>query len=143
MARMDWTRIFVAAPGLRPTASEAFMPMRPTPKAAPSAAKPTCMFPVNSANIGINDIYISFLSVARRLPRLNTDKSAKFSRSVMSRLWAFLVLANQHGEDGGEQHEDQGLYETNQQFHEVKGDWQQPTEMGHQLGHGFEHIFAR
>ena len=27
MARIDWTRIFVAAPGLRPTASEAFKPM--------------------------------------------------------------------------------------------------------------------
>ena len=30
-----WTKTGVAAPGLRPTASTAFMPMRPTPKAAP------------------------------------------------------------------------------------------------------------
>src|SRR5437899_2459269 len=61
MARIDWTRIFVAAPGLRPTASDAFMPINPTPMAAPSAAKPTWTFPLSSANIGINDIF-TFLS---------------------------------------------------------------------------------
>jgi len=29
MARMDWTKTFVEASGLRPTASEAFMPIKP------------------------------------------------------------------------------------------------------------------
>src|SRR4051812_43883750 len=43
--RIDWTRIGVAAPGLRPTASEARPPMRPTPRAAPRAARPTWMLP--------------------------------------------------------------------------------------------------
>src|SRR5215475_3517132 len=48
MARIDWTRIFVEAPGLRPTAPEAVMPIKPTARAAPSAAKPTCMLPIIS-----------------------------------------------------------------------------------------------
>ena len=42
MARIAWTKIFVDAPGLRPTASEALTPINPTPTAAPNAAKPTC-----------------------------------------------------------------------------------------------------
>jgi hypothetical protein len=45
--------------GLRPTASEAFMPMKPTPNAAPKQARPMCRFPVISANIGVN-ICVSF-----------------------------------------------------------------------------------
>src|SRR3974390_1637079 len=101
IARIDWTRIFVPAPGLRPTASDAFIPMNPTPRAAPSAAKPTCMFPLSSANIGINDIYVvSFLALARRLPRLNTVKPAKFG-SMMRLPGFFVVLADQHGEHSG------------------------------------------
>src|SRR5215472_123129 len=100
MARIDWTRIFVAAPGLRPTASDAFIPMKPTPRAAPSAANPTCTFPLSSANMGINDIYVvSFLSVARWLPRLNTVKPAKF-KSVVRLPRFFIVLTDQHGEHG-------------------------------------------
>ena len=39
--RIACTRIGVAAPGFRPTASDAFMPMKPTPMAAPRAARPT------------------------------------------------------------------------------------------------------
>src|SRR5262245_11797553 len=46
MDRMDWTRTLVDEPGLRPTTSEAFMPIRPTAIAAPKAAKPTCTFPI-------------------------------------------------------------------------------------------------
>src|SRR5437899_12853038 len=67
--RMDWTKIFVAAPGLRPTAVEAAVPIKPTPTAAPAAARPTWMFPPNmlpllksaTANNGTIDIYPSFL----------------------------------------------------------------------------------
>src|SRR6185295_9985398 len=60
MARIDWTRIFVEAPGLRPTASEAFMPMKPTPRAAPRAARPTWMLPAISASMGLMVIRFAF-----------------------------------------------------------------------------------
>src|SRR3954453_16360997 len=45
MERIDCTSTFVDAPGLRPTALEADMPIIPTLMAAPKAAKPTWMFP--------------------------------------------------------------------------------------------------
>src|SRR5579863_10205852 len=108
IARMDCTRIGVAAPGLRPTASEAFIPMKPTPRAAPSAARPTCRFPLISANIGIN-ILFPFLFVAQRLPRLNTVKPPKF---LMMRLAVrvFLIMRHdQHSENRGQEHEHQRL----------------------------------
>src|SRR5215472_17682011 len=144
MARMDWTRIFVAAPGLRPTASEAFMPMKPTPRAPPNAASPTCMFPVSSANIGINDIYAFLSLLSRRLPRLNTVKPPKFCKLMGGggRFVPFFVCAFQHHEYRGQEHEDQRLNEPNQEFHKIKGYWQQPAEARHQGGHRFEHIFA-
>src|SRR4051812_19607575 len=63
---MDCTSTLVAAPGLRPTASEAFAPIRPTPRAAPSAANPTWRFPVNSASMCMDDIE-SYLSFANEL----------------------------------------------------------------------------
>src|SRR5215510_12760256 len=112
MARIDWTRILVAAPGLRPTASEAFMPINPTPSAAPSAANPTCRFPLISATIGINDIY-DFLSLAQRLPRLNTVKPLKSILSMLPGPMS-LVLANQHGKHRRQQHEHQCLNKTHQ-----------------------------
>src|ERR1039457_2468163 len=119
IARIACTRILVEAPGLRPTASEAFMPMNPTPRAAPSAARPTVRFPViPSANMGITiSIY---LSVAQRLPRLNTVKPLKFLNSVRCSSRLFVVHANQHRENGGEQHEHQRLDDPHQQFHEVE-----------------------
>src|SRR5580765_2065786 len=105
MARIDWTRIFVAAPGLRPTASEAFMPMRPTPSAAPSAANPTCRFPViPSANIGINDIYVFLSLLFSAAPAIEHGQAAEIlNHSMMSRLRAFLMLTDQHREDGGQE----------------------------------------
>src|SRR5438876_12386863 len=97
MARIDCTRILVEAPGLRPTASEAFMPINPTPRAAPSAARPTCRLPLISARMGIN-IRLSF-RFSQRLPRLNTVKPLKFLNLVlmMGLLLPFLVHADQHG----------------------------------------------
>src|SRR6266567_704468 len=92
--------------------------------------------------MGINNIYISFLSVARQLPRLNTVKPAKLSKSMVYCLVAFLMLANQHGEDGRQQHEDEGLDEPHKQFHEVKRDGQQPAKVWNYLGHRFEDVFA-
>src|SRR5215472_8384612 len=108
MARMDWTRIFVAAPGLRPTASEAFMPMNPTPSAAPSAAKPTWRFPLISANSGICVIYVAFLAYST-VPAIEHGRTAEILDSVMlgTRL-SFLMLANQQGKHRREQHEHQG-----------------------------------
>src|SRR6267143_5555410 len=90
MARMDWTRIFFAAPGLRPTASEAFMPLTPTPKAAPSAAKPTCTFPVSSANIGINDIYIFLSLLFSAAPAIEHGQAVEILKTNGQRLHALL-----------------------------------------------------
>src|SRR5438128_1328833 len=69
---------FPKAPGLRPTASEAFMPTSPTPMAEPSPQRPTWMLPLISANIGDTitfpfDVFV----VAQRLPRLNTVEPLK------------------------------------------------------------------
>src|ERR1035438_2563425 len=115
IARIACTRILVEAPGLRPTASEAFMPMNPTPMAAPSAAKPTCRLPVTpSANIGIN--ISSYLSLAQRLPRLNTVKPLKFIKSVGRASRLLVVHAHQHGEHRRQQHEHQRLHNSHQQL---------------------------
>src|SRR5580765_5470403 len=97
MARMDWTRIFVAAPGLRPTASEAFIPIKPTPTAAPSAAKPTCRLPVISANIGINDIYLLPFFAFPAAPAIEHGQTAEIFNSMMG-LGPLFMLADQHGE---------------------------------------------
>src|SRR6185369_8490190 len=104
--RMACTRIFVAAPGLRPTASEAFMPMKPTPRAEPKQASPMCRFPVISASNGVNILYAFVLfRFSRRLPRLNTVKPPK---SLVVGLVAGAVAmtivvmgANQQGEHRG------------------------------------------
>src|SRR5215471_7090617 len=119
MARIDWTRIFVEAPGLRPTASEAFMPMKPTPTAAPSAASPTCMFPVISANIGINDIYVFPFFAFSTAPAIEHGQTIEIVKS-MGRSWRFIMLADEHCEHSGQEHEHEGLNETNQQFHEIE-----------------------
>src|SRR6266436_2470040 len=139
MARIDWTRIFVEAPGLRPTASEAFMPMKPTPTAAPSAANPTCRFPVISANIGISDIYLPFFAFSAA-PAIEHGQTAEIL--VMRGFVSLFVLTNQHREHRRQKHEDQRLNKSNQQFHEVKWNRQQPSEMRHQFRHRFQHVFT-
>src|SRR5215471_14962896 len=84
--RIDCTRIFVAAPGLRPTALDAAIPIRPTLRAAPTAARPTWMlpprrlppasFPDNTAN---SDIFTQpFLTVLLVLHE-NTLRPAEFT----------------------------------------------------------------
>src|SRR5512135_1122788 len=122
MARIDWTRIFVDAPGLRPTASEAFMPMRPTAMAAPNAARPTWRLPI-----------IAFL------PAFPCEVRPSI---VSGRLAFFLVLADQQREDGGQQHEDEGLDEAHQELHEVERDREQPAEAGDEPPHRLEHGLA-
>src|SRR5882762_8686767 len=144
MARMDCTRIFVAAPGLRPTASDALAPIRPTPMAAPSAANPTWIFPViPSANIGINDIYMfTFLCFSQRLPQLNTVQPLKF---LMMRFMPFVVFTNQQCEHRSQQHENQGLHDTYQKLHEIKRDRNndRANPARNQIRHGLQHVFTR
>src|SRR5579859_4064278 len=98
IARIDCTRIGVAAPGLRPTASEAFMPMKPTPSAAPSAARPTVRFPLSSANIGVI-IYVPFLLLSPSAPAIEHGQTAEISFKSMVRLFVALVMRHdQHRE---------------------------------------------
>src|SRR5438552_9150730 len=141
MARMDWTRIGVAAPGFRPTADEAPMPIKPTPTAAPSAAKPTCTFPFISAKTGINDIYV-FLSFFSPAPARSTVEPVKSLKSMV-RFSVPLFLTYHHGEDRRQQHEDQRLDKTNQQLHEIKWNRQQPAEVRNQTGHRLHDVFPR
>src|SRR5215467_4463939 len=129
MARMDWTRTFVEASGFRPTASEAFMPINPTPRAAPSAARPTVKLPV---------ISLLFLSL-RLLPFARSSRNLSFDRA---RSRAFFPLTNQQGEHSRQQHEHQRLDKPHQQFQEIKWDRHQPAKAGDQPGHGFHHVFS-
>src|SRR5215469_6803289 len=103
MARMDWTRTFVEASGLRPTASEAFIPIKPTPMAAPSAARPTVKFP---------DIYlfVPFLTVRA----VEHGRAAELCYSNLRGRRPFFTLANQQGEHGGQQHKHHGLDQPHQ-----------------------------
>src|ERR1051326_124288 len=147
IAKMACTRIFCDAPGFRTTASEAFMPMKPTPIAAPSAANPTCRLPVISANTGIRDIYVYLSLLSQRLPRLNTVKPPKFS--MVGSFVPFLVLANQHGENRRQQHEHERLNDSYEQFHEIKRHRNdharerfRPRRLFYQIGHRFQHVFA-
>src|SRR5256885_15333688 len=107
----DWTKTLVEAPGLRPTASAPFIPMKPTPIAAPSAARPTCRLPLISANIGVNIVFLSLLS--QRLPRLNTVKPPKFHNLLMRPFVSFFMLANQQRENGRQEHEHERLNQAN------------------------------
>src|SRR5947207_7398501 len=58
------------------------------------------------------------------------------------RFMRFIMLTDEHGKDGGEEHENQRLDEADEQFHEIKGNGQKPAEAGDEFGHGFEHVFA-
>src|SRR5438046_7785499 len=115
MDRIDCTITGVADPGLRPTASDAFPPINPTARAAPSAAIATVMLP--------------------------TISSAPFSSLVCRRLCRFVMLADQQREDGGQQHEHERLHQTDQQLHEVKRNLHEPAENRYR-SHRLEHRFA-
>src|SRR5690242_2320847 len=111
--RMDWTRIFVAAPGLRPTAVEAAVPIKPTPTAAPAAARPTWIFPPTivpvtsaTANNGTIDIYPSFLYFLVGFEDEHSPAGEVHLSSFMLCWGLFLMLANQQGEDSSQQHEE-------------------------------------
>jgi len=53
-----------------------------------------------------------------------------------------LVLADQQGENGSEEHEDHGLDKTDKHFEEIKGNRQQPAKAGDKFAHSLEHVFA-
>src|SRR6266850_4617041 len=141
---------FPNAPGLRPTASEAFMPTSPTPIAEPRPAKPTWMLPVNSPNIGVTImfIFIDVFVVAQRLPRLNTVEPLKIFSSMLcyGRVLLF-VSANQRSKNGGQQHKYKCLDQPDQHFQKIKRDWQKRAEnrfcpggMLNRVGDCFEQI---
>src|SRR5262245_11829775 len=93
------------APGLRPTASEAFMPTRPTPIADPRPHKPTARLPVTptaaSARIGVN-ILISFLSFFSATPAVDHGQAAEILKSMVPFLRFFAVLFFGRAHQGGE-----------------------------------------
>src|SRR5258707_458620 len=113
MARMDCTNILVDAPGLRPTASEAFIPINPTPMAAPNAAMPTWRFPLNPA---VNEFIVpAFLCVlADTRDRTGSSwRTSLFSLGLCCRC-RLLGLTNQQREHRAQQHEHQRLHEAHQ-----------------------------
>src|SRR5215510_11640425 len=103
MARMAWTRTLVDASGFRPTASQAFQPIKPTARAAPNAARPTCKLP-----------FMDLFLLSRR-PREHGRPTKVIS--TLRGLWALrLLLAKQQREDSGQQHKDQRLNDTYKQL---------------------------
>src|SRR5207249_2798728 len=103
------------APGLRPTASEAFIPTRPTPMAEPRPHNPMWMLPPISANIGVTitfpfDVFV----VAQRLPRTSTVQPPKLFGSMMPFFVRLFVGADQAGEHRGQEHEHKGLHQADQ-----------------------------
>src|SRR6516162_10170789 len=123
MARIDWTKIGVAAPGLRPTAIEAARPIKPTPMAEPNAAKPICMLPTIL-------LLLSFPAATAV-----EDFTHKKFLLMGARRSFFLVLAHQQGEDRAQQHEDRRLHQADEQFQEIKRNRQEPPAAGDHPGH--------
>src|SRR6266478_7309842 len=120
---------FPKAPGLRPTASEAFMPTSPTPIAEPRPQRPTWMLPLISANIGVTITFPFFcFVVAQRLPRLNMVESLKSFRLVVLFPVLLFVRANQRREHGCQEHEHKGLHQTHKNLQKVKWYRQQRAE---------------
>src|SRR5262249_39163845 len=138
MARMDWTRTFVEASGLRPTASEAFMPIRPTPMAAPSAARPTCRLPLISARG--SDILVLFYYLFTG-PGDQTRANRRRTSFVHGRGLLFLLLTHQQREDSRQQHENHRLDETHDELQEIKWNREQPAQARDESGHRFQHGF--
>src|SRR5215831_1601474 len=102
------------APGLRPTASEAFMPTRPTPIADPRPHNPTDRLPPTrlfaasapaSASIGVNILFLS--SFFSATPAVDHGQAAEISMVFLRVFFPvlFLVLAHQRREHGRQQHE--------------------------------------
>src|SRR5204863_6845035 len=121
MERIDCTSTFVDAPGLRPTAAEADMPISPTPMAAPMAAKPTWMFPpsrfpIVSAPVPVSNAIVDISAFPSLLFLLPGGRPANSQFRLSHCCGWFLMLTNQQREYGGQQHENQGLHQTHEQF---------------------------
>src|ERR1044071_3968031 len=54
----------------------------------------------------------------------------------------FFVFTNQHREHRRQEHEYERLNKPHQQFHEIEWYLEQPTEVGHQICHRFQHVFT-
>src|SRR5580693_4928334 len=120
MPRMAWTRIFVEAPGLRPTASAALKPTRPTPMAAPRQPRPPWMLPVISASTECMVMCLFFVGCRR--PRSGHGPGGKGS---VGRVLVFLVVlvavvAEEADVDAHEQREHEGLDEADQELEQVE-----------------------
>src|SRR6266403_2842817 len=130
MARIDWTITGVADPGFRPTASAALAPIKPTARAAPRAAIPTCRLPL---------MCLSRPFLVAQPCRDGSGQS--FLDSIVPGRPPFLVmLTDQQREDGGQQREHQRLHQTNQQFQKVKGNLYERADVGN-AGHRVQHRF--
>src|SRR5271170_2012520 len=115
MPMMAWTRIFVAAPGLRPTASAALKPTRPTPMAAPRQPRPPWMLPVISAITSVM-LYAFF---GGSPPSALWARSRRKSVGSVGGLLVLLVVvvavvADQADVDAHKQREHEGLDEADQ-----------------------------
>src|SRR5258706_15927457 len=64
------------ARGLRPTASEAFIPTSPTPMAEPRPQRPTWMLPLISANMGVI-VVMYYLSLFPAAPAVDHGQAAE------------------------------------------------------------------
>src|SRR5207247_2618256 len=71
----------------------------------------------------------------------SSRNAAEQSLSVCARNVLLSMLTNKQSEDRAQQHEDQGLHQAHEQFHEIKRNRQQPPEAGNHPGHGFQHVF--
>src|SRR5271166_214 len=121
MPRMPCTRIFVDAPGLRPTASAALKPTRPTPMAAPRQPRPPWMLPVISAMTGI--MFVCFLVGGLPPPaRLARSRRESFGSmgGVLLPFVGVAVVADEADVDAHEQREDERLHQADEQLEDVK-----------------------
>src|ERR1700704_1244813 len=130
---MDCTKIFVEATGFRPTASEAFIPIKPTAIAAPKAARPTWKLPFICSSCSFPPA-----------PAIEHGQAVDINPLTVRRHWCVcFVLAHQHREDSSQEHEDHGLNEAHNQFQEIERNRHQPPEAGNELRHCFQEILSR
>src|SRR5271169_598917 len=118
---MPWTRIFVEAPGLRPTASAALKPTRPTPMAAPRQPRPPWMLPVISAITGIMFciFVVGGLPPSARLARSRRERVGSM-RGLLVLIVPVPVVADEANVYAHEQREDERLHESDQKLEEVE-----------------------
>src|SRR5208283_1425434 len=121
MPRMPCTRIFVEAPGLRPTASAALKPTRPTPMAAPRQPRPPWMLPVISAITGIIVVCVlGWWIAAVRALHGPGGKGTGSVRGLLVRFVLVAVVADEADVDAHEQREHERLHESDEKLEDVE-----------------------